>query len=117
MSHAQLHTQAHTLPHRHTPPTQAHTPHTHPLTHRHRQTRTPVAYLGRASEAVAVEAVLIDVSRLVLVAHLSCQGVLRLQRPVPTLLQTSDLLPLEKNLPLQLLSVRTMDLDCFITRE
>lgn len=96
-----------TIPHTGTPP--------HPPTPTH--TDTPVAYLGRASEAVAVEAVLIDVSRLVLVAHLSCQGVVWLHQPVQTLLQISDLLPLEKNLPLQLLLIRTMDLDRFITRE
>lgn len=64
-----------------------------------------LAYLYPATDALAVEVIFVDFSHLVFIADLS--GLRVLARPVETLLQTTDLLGLQENLPLEILTVRS----------
>ncbi|TNN36591.1 hypothetical protein EYF80_053248 [Liparis tanakae] len=57
---------------------------------------------GVNTDALAVEVIFVDFSHLVFIADLS--GLRVLARPVETLLQTTDLLGLQENLPLEILT-------------
>lgn len=61
-------------------------------------------YPDPVADALAVEAVFLNIGRLVLVADLCGQGVF--PHPVEALLQAADLLRFQQNLPLEILTRR-----------